>query len=389
MKKRIGRIMLAAGMAFLLTGCGEAKEAYKEGMALATQGQYEKSLPYFEKAIEESSDQAEYYIGYGMALNRLNRYEEAKEEFQKVMQETENKISKENNKQVYYGMAISEYGLGEYEAVEKYCGKALAIEYLKDMDCDILYTRMMALYQQENWEQAKEDCQEIIKKEEEYFDAYLALARIERNLGNNDEAVKAYLDVIAKDKTYYDAYFELYEQYCYSGQEDAANELLDQILAVKPDNGQNMMVIGRAYYYKKEYDKAKEYLNMAYEEKCKESMYYTGIILAEEKSYDEAIEAFQTYEKENKDDLKAEVYYQLALVYMEQRDYDKAQSVLDKGILEGSSSAVQDLKRTQVILMEKQNRYEEALELASEYLKIYPSDAAMKKERSFIKTRIQ
>lgn len=389
MKKNIKKVMLVVGMALLFTGCGEAKKAYEEGMDLATEGKYEESLSYFEKAIEEEKDKAEYYIGYGMALNRLNRFEEAKEKFKKVMQKADNKISKENNKQIYYGMAISEYGLGEYDSVAKYCEKALEIEYLEDMDCDILYTRMMAFCQQEKWELAKEDCQEMIQREEEYFDAYLALARIERNLGNNDEAVKAYLDVIAKNKSYYDAYFELYEQYCYSGQEDAANELLDQLLSIKTDKAQNMLVIGRAYYYKKEYDKAKEYLNKAYEGKCRESKYYTGIICAEEKLYEEAIEAFQTYIKENKDNLKVEAYCQLAAIYMEQRDYNKAKNALTKGISYGNSSAIQELKKNQVILLEKQNKYDEALELAAEYLKVYPSDTAMKKEVSFIKTRIK
>ena len=388
MKRSFGMMVFAAGMALLLTGCGEAKEAYEQGMSLALEGKYEQSLPYFEKAIEEKKEQTEYYIGYGMALNRLNRYEQAKEEFVKVMQETDNKISKKNNKQLYYGMAVSEYGLGEYDAVEEYCDKALSIEYLEDMDCDILYTRMVAFSQQEKWEQAKKDCQEIIQKDDEYFDAFLALARIECSMGNYDEAVKAYLDVIKKDKTNYEVYFELYGQYCRSGQKDAANELLDQLLEIKPDKAQDWMVVGRAYYLKKDYDKAKECLGTAYQGKCGESKYYLGMVYAEELLYGEAADAFQTYIKENKDALNVEVYCRLAEVYMEQKDYDNAQDAIVQGLSYGSSSAVQDLKRMQVILLEKQNKYDEALSAAKEYKKMYPSDAAMQKELSFIKTRI-
>lgn len=389
MKKNLGKILLAASIAFMLTGCGEAKEAYEKGVSLASEGKYEESLPYFEKAIKEKEEQADYYIGYGMALNRLNRYQLAKEEFAKVMHETDNKISKKNNKQIYYGMAVSEYGLGEYDAVEEYCGKALSIEYLEDMDCDILYTRMVAYCQQEKWEQAKQDCQDIIKKDEKYLDAFLALARIERNMGNNDGAVKAYLDVIKKDKKNYELYFELYEQYVYSGQEDAANELLTQLLEMKPDKAQDWMVAGRAYYLKKENDKAKECLETAYQGKCKESKYYLGVIYAEEKSYGQAVDAFLTYIKENKDTLKIEVYSRLAAVYMEQREFGKAQDMLNQGLSYGSSSAVQDLKRMQVFLLERQNKYVEALEVAKQYKKIYPADDAMQKEIAFIKTRIK
>lgn len=383
------KVAVIAGAVFLLTGCGKAKKAYDQGMELATAGKYEKSLSYFQQAIKEKDDQAEYYIGYGMALNRLNRYEEAREEFRKVMQESNNKITKENNKQLYYGMAIAEYGLGEYDSVVKYCEKAVDIEYLGDMDCDILYTKMSAYWQQGEWEKAKESCEEILEKSENYKDAYMALAKIEHYLGENDKAVQVYLNLIEKDKTYYDAYFELYHQYSNAGQTDAANELLNQLVGIKPDKARNMMVIGRAYFYKQEYDKAKEYLKMAYDGNCKESLYYSGVLAVAQEEYDTAIDYFQKYIKENKDDLKVEVYHQLAQIYMQQEEFDKAQSMLTKGISYGASTAAQELKKTQVILLEKQNSYEEALRLAEEYIKCYPADTAMEKEIAFIRTRIK
>ncbi len=383
------RAALIAGITVLLTGCGEAKKAYDKGMELAKAGKYEKSLPYFKDAIKENGEQAEYYIGYGMALCRLNRYELAKEEFQKVIQETDNKISKENNKQLCYGMAIADYGLGDYGSVTEYCDKALEIEYLDDMDCDILYTKMSAYWQQGEWKKAEEVCQVLLKKSKKYMDAYMALAGIEQNLGESDKAAQAYKDAIETDKTYYDAYFKLYQQYMAAGQTDAANELLDQLVAIKPNKAENMMVIGRAYFYKQEYDRAKEYLKMAYDGNNKESLYYSGALSAALEQYDAAIMYYQKYIKENKEELNVEVYYQLALVYMQQKEYDKAQSMITKGISYGITAALQELKKTQVILLEKQNCYEEAVPLAEEYIRCYPADVAMEKELAFIKTRMK
>lgn len=383
------RVALIAGITVLLTGCGEAKKAYDKGMELAKAGKYEKSLPYFKDAIKENGEQAEYYIGYGMALCRLNRYELAKEEFQKVIQETDNKISKENNKQLCYGMAIANYGLGDYGSVTEYCDKALEIEYLDDMDCDILYTKMSAYWQQGEWKKAEEVCQVLLKKSKKYMDAYMALAGIEQNLGESDKAAQAYKDAIETDKTYYDAYFKLYQQYMAAGQTDAANELLDQLVAIKPNKAENMMVIGRAYFYKQEYDRAKEYLKMAYDGNNKESLYYSGALSAALEQYDAAIMYYQKYIKENKEELNVEVYYQLALVYMQQKEYDKAQSMITKGISYGITAALQELKKTQVILLEKQNCYEEAVPLAEEYIRCYPADVAMEKELAFIKTRMK
>ena len=383
------RVALIAGITVLLTGCGEAKKAYDKGMELAKAGKYEKSLPYFKDAIKENGEQAEYYIGYGMALCRLNRYELAKEEFQKVIQETDNKISKENNKQLCYGMAIADYGLGDYGSVTGYCDKALEIEYLDDMDCDILYTKMSAYWQQGEWKKAEEVCQVLLKKSKKYMDAYMALAGIEQNLGESDKAAQAYKDAIETDKTYYDAYFKLYQQYMAAGQTDAANELLDQLVAIKPNKAENMMVIGRAYFYKQEYDRAKEYLKMAYDGNNKESLYYSGALSAALEQYDAAIMYYQKYIKENKEELNVEVYYQLALVYMQQKEYDKAQRMITKGISYGITAALQELKKTQVILLEKQNCYEEAVPLAEEYIRCYPADVAMEKELAFIKTRMK
>jgi len=380
---------LFAGVAVLLTGCGEAKKAYDQGMELAKKGKYEKSLSYFKEAIQENGEQAEYYIGYGMALCRLNRYEAAKEEFQKVIQETDNKVSKENNKQLCYGMAIAEYGLGEYDHVIEYCDKAVEIEYLEDMDCDILYTKISALWQQGEWKMAEEVCYTLLEKNKKYMDAYMILAGIEQELGDGDKAVQVYKDAIETDKTYYDAYFKLYQQYQSVGQTDAANELLNQLVALKTNKAENMMVIGRAYFYKQEYDKAKEYLKMAADGNNVASLYYSGIVSASLEEYDDAISYYQKYIKENQEDMNVEVYYQLAIVYMQQEEYDKAQSMITKGISYGVTPALQELKKTQVILLEKRNCYKEAVPLAEEYIKCYPTDTAMEKELSFIKTRIK
>lgn len=382
------RMILCAGVLLMLTGCGKAQKAYKEGMKLAEAQEYEAALPYFEEAVKESSEQAEYYIGYSMTLNHMGRYEEAKEELSKVLVEKDNKISKENNKQIYYGLAIADFNLGEYEAAVTYCTEALEITYLDDLDCDILYTRMLAYSRMGEWEKAKKDCEEMLALNKKYYDAYFALAEIERTLGNNDKAAETYQKIIDKDEDNYDAYFALYRQYLYSGQEDAANELLEQLFRLKSDNEENMLVMGRAYLYKKDYAKAEQCLELAYAGGEKESKLYLGMVFAEQKMYEQALDAFGIYQKEC-DNPDVMLYSQLASVYMEQEEYEKAGEALTSGFSYGNSSEICELKRLQVILLEKQNSYEEALTAAKEYQKLYPADDAMEKEIAFIKTRIK
>lgn len=387
--RQIKILVLAVCALFALSGCGKGQKAYDKGMELAEQGKYKESLKQFEAAIQENKEQTEYYIGYGMALNRLNRYEEAKEEFQKAMQDTENQISKENNKQLYYGMAISEYGLGEYKSVDKYCKKALEIGYLAELDDDIRYTRLAALELLGEWKRAKKECQTIIKENKNYMEAYMELAKIERELGDNEEVKQAYLDAISVKKDYYDAYFGLYEQYCIEGNSEEAEEMLAQLVTIRSNKAANLVVIGRAYYCQKNYDKAKEYLKMAYDANSKDSLYYLGMVELAEGSTQEAIQNLEKYCKEKKEEIQVEVYDLLAQAYCDTGDYDKAQESVTKGLSYGSSSAVKSLKRSQVILYEKQNKYKEAKKAAKEYLKNYPEDTQMQKELSFIETRIK
>lgn len=387
--KRLRKTMIVTAMLFALAGCGKAQDAYDKAMDLATAGKYEKSLSHFEEAIKEDGDQMEFYIGYGMALNRLNRFEDAKKIFEGVLQDTDNQISKENNKQLYYGLAIADYGMGNYDDVISYCDKALEIEYFDDMNNDILYTQALAEVYTGNTKSAKKNYETIIKDKEKYLDAYTELAKVYASEEDTDKAIETYRKALEVDKTFYDADFALYELYMSQGQEDAANEVLNQLITISSKKATNLMVIGRAYYYKGDTDKAIEYLEMSYDANCKESSYYLGIVQADLKDYDNAQKSFEKYIKENKTDFNVDVYNQLASLYMEEGEYAKAQSAITKGLSCGNSSARQMLQKNQVLLYERQKKNDKAKEAATEYIKLYPNDAGMQKELEFIDTRIK
>lgn len=147
---------------------------------------------------------------------------------------------------------------------------------------------------------------------------------------------------------------------------------------------ENLLVIGRAYYYEGNSKKAQEYYSMSYDANCKESLYYLGILQKEAKEYDKAVKTFEKYIKEKKQDLTVDVYNRLASVYVEQGEYEKAQQALDKGFSYGSTDASQMLKKNQVLLYERQKKRTEAKKAAKEYMKLYPNDTGMQKELRFI-----
>lgn len=122
---RVFTIALVFCYSVFFTGCGEAEKEYNKAIELMESGQYKDSLVHFVNALEENSEKAEYYIAYGMALNSTGSYKEAIKEFSRAYQDTDNKISRQNNKRLYMGQAVSYYNMGNTKEALEACDKAL------------------------------------------------------------------------------------------------------------------------------------------------------------------------------------------------------------------------------------------------------------------------
>jgi len=377
-----------AGVLLLAAGCGKGESAYQEGMKLVEDGKYEKALSKFQQAVKQDGEVADYYIGYGMAYIHMGKYQEAGKVFENALDKLKESASKEEKKQFYYGNALALSGEGEYEQAMAYCDRALKIDLLGDMDGDINFAKAVCLENQGKYEEAAEICQKLVKEDKKDWQAYYELAAIQEEL-NVEQAANTYEKIAEEEKEDGTAHFALYRLYNLMGDSKAAENILDQVLKWDTKKASNALAVGRAYYYKKDLASARKYMQQAYDGNCTESLYYLGVLAMEEKNYPEAEKNFQAYIKENEENLDAEVYNQLAVAMMEQEEYDKAQDYLNQGMAQGMTEAEQGLRKNQVILYEKQNKYEEAMEAAEEYVKRYPDDGGMKKELSFIKTRIK
>ena len=112
---------LLALSAFSVTGCNEAKSAYKDGVALMEDEKYDQAAECFKIAIDENNEKAEYYIAYGMALLKGGDAEASIKVFERAILTTDNKIVRENNKQAYWGRGIAYYECYEYQkAIEDF-----------------------------------------------------------------------------------------------------------------------------------------------------------------------------------------------------------------------------------------------------------------------------
>ncbi len=369
--------------------CGKADKSYDQAVKLAEEGNYQKAVESFEKAIEANGEKAEYYIGYGMALNHLGDYKKAVKQFEKAYQEMDNKISRKNNKQLYYGEALAYYGMNKYDKALECCQNALDIEGQPEIDGNVYSTMAVIHWVSGNSKEAVDSMDKLIQMDKKDGNAYLQRGQLYMNMGEPEKALNDFSQALQLDKNCYDAYFGMHDAYAASGQVDAARESLEMLTGIHAKTAEQKMQVGRAYQVLGEEDQAVSYLEDAKKQKCLEADYYLGMVQMAKQEYETAISFFESYIKDAAEIQIPEVYNQLAGALIETGELERAADYLAEGLELGMSSAYQSLLKNQVILLEKQQKFSEAAKAAKTYLKAYPADEAMEKELKFIRTRIR
>lgn len=370
-------------------GCGKADKAYDKAMQLAEEGKYQEASESFQTAIAENGDKAEYYIAYGMTLNHMAEYEKAIKQFELAYQEVDNKISRRNNKRLYYGEALAYYGLQQFEDALASCEKALEIEDEPEINGNIYAAMAASQWLSGNSEDALDSYNQLLKNNKKDIQGYLQRGRLYVSTGATESGLKDFAKAIELDSKCYEAYFAMYDAYLAGGQQDAARESLDALLKLKTKSAEEKMQSGRAYVLLGEEEKAVRYLEDAVKGKCIEGNYYLGLLQMDKQDYKAAQAYFETYLETASVVTIADVYNQLAGCLMESGDYEAAENYLLEGLELGMTEAYPAILRNQVIVLEKLQDFSAAQEAAEIYMQIFPEDSDMKKELSFIKTRIR
>lgn len=374
---------------FSVTGCGEAEKEYKKAVELMESGKYEDCLKHFADAVKKNSEKAEYYIAYGTALNRTGRYKEAASEFGKAYQDADNQISRQNNKRLYLGQAVAYYGMGENKKALEACDKALGYGKDKDVDIKIQSIKASVKLLMGDISGAEGIYNDIIKEDDSQDSIYLARGRLYQMQGADDKALKDYSSAIKASVKCYDAYFAMYGIYTRLGDNSKAEDILKKLSGLEMETAEELMQLGRMYYYKGDYKNANSNFSQSVKGGCNEALYYTGMVYMAEKDYNTAISRFKEYIGTGSTEKAPEAYNQIAGCYIELEDFENASDYIDKGMEFGVTNAGMVLGRNRVVLYERTGKYKKAKKAANSYLEKYPGDKEMEKELEFIKTRIK
>ena len=383
-------VIVACSVFIMATGCGKAGQEYDKAVELMESGKYEDSLEHLETAIKENSEKAEYYITCGMVLNNLGCYKEAEKEFEKAYQDTENKISGQNNKQLYLGQAIAYMGQGEYNKAIEACDKAVKIDQYSYLDVKFKIMKASIKEITGDTKGALEVYNDILEDEDgQITDVYTARGSLYLELGEEKKALDDFSAAAGSGEKCYDAYFAMYNIYMGMGDNANAEKAIKNVTDIKAETAEEMLQLGKAYYYKGDYTAASSNLDKSLDKGCKDALYYLGMVLMAENDYTAAVGKFQEYISSGSRSNVAQAYNQAAGCYIELEDFISAESYIDKGLGSGISGAYRILGKNQVVLYERMKKYKKARNAAEEYLQKYPGDTEMQKELLFINTRIE
>jgi tetratricopeptide (TPR) repeat protein len=248
-----------------------AKKFYKVGEEFFENGKFEDAIDQFSKAIDVDPDYEDAYIMRATVYEEIKDPQSAKEDYERLA------IFDDKNEMYFYNGARMNYELGEYMdallklnktlEVKRIFMEALQLKVLTLMELkkydDALEAAKDALRLKETdvnfynygrvnemvglWDQAQEAYENAIKKNREYYEAYVHLADLQRRRDNLQIALVNANRVLTMDKNYMPAYRVRSAIYADQLNYSAAINDVSTILLVQPENAEMYFLRGNYY----------------------------------------------------------------------------------------------------------------------------------------------
>ena len=298
------------------------------------------------KELKKHYEQGNEYLENG-------QYEEALAEFEQSYNSDTDQDALEDNKKVYRCQGITYYKMGEYKKAVSMFSYALDIPYLTEIDLDILKYKILA----------------------------------EEAIGDYEQAVEDFESAIAHDLSDFELYFGKFFAQKEIGDEAGALETLERALTLTGKGDEFKLNLSKTYYYMEQYEVAISGFKELREE-LPEAYYFLGDCYYQKREYDKAIECFeQALDKDMTQDTGL-IYNQIGNCYLAEEEYEIALSYFKQGQELPNTIWTKPLMYNEIIALEKQMKYAEALKACEDYLAEYPEDEKVMKEKQFLETRM-
>lgn len=337
-KNRTIALLAVCGLLFL-NGCGN--EALKQAQQDLEQENYEYALEGYQEAISQGEDLAEAYRGAG----------------------------------------VSALKLGQYENAVEYLGEAFAQEKTSDsFQKDVLSYKITAEYKLGQYEEALSDCQSLMNYSAD-ADTYYLAGRVNLAVDAYEEAQANFEKACEKDGSSQMA-IQIYEAYKEKEMEADGSRYLEQALEKEENSYQK----GQLYYYMEDYENAEEQLQKAVDQKETEAACLLGQVYLEKGDTAGAREMFQQYL--DMEGTRAKGYNGLVLCDIKEENYEEALKNIEAGLEDAETEDMKLLMFNEVVVYEKMSDFATAKEKADKYTEWFPDDEEMRKEQTFLASRI-
>ncbi len=336
---------------FGITGCGkQTNQNINAGMAAIDKLEYENALTLFEKAIVNQEDLELAYRGQGIAYMGMTRYEDAIVAFEKALDHS--------------GM---------------FAGK---VEY------DINYYLATAKYKKGDIEGSVQNLDAIIKLHAKEKDAYLLRGSAKLDLEDYDAGIKDLEMAMKLSGNSTDTIIAVFQIMQDRGYEENGFAYLEK--ALKKGAGTiSDYETGTIYYYLKDYDNARNFLEKANAEENKDKKEEIVKMLGQ--TYEQlgdtnyASVLYAKYVEQNPKSIA--IYNQLGLSKLELGMNEEALAAFQKAIEITPNEMLQTLTYNEIVAYEKLGEFGKAKVLMETYLQSYPDDEKANREYVFLQSR--
>lgn len=375
--------------AIAFSGCGlsSANRNYSKAVNAYEDSDYETAKVYFEKAINENPDKAEYHMDYGFTLLSLKEYDKAREQFSSVIMDKDIPMVKENNKKAYRGIGITYMSEGNYEEANTNFDLSLEVSEDLEIDLDVMFYKASALEQLGKLEEAIEIYSKIIEAKPKDAQIYNARANLYRLLGEYDLSVADYDKAIELSPDVFNFYVGKFATLKEYGKNAEATAVLEQAAHLTVTTEEDKYELAKVHFYQGNFEVAMNEFAACKEAGFTSSDYFVGEIYLSNNDYGKAIRCFEEYIA-NGNPVSAKLYNQMLTCYLQLEDYDLAKNCLDRAKKLSDISIQDQLLKNEIIYLEQVGEFSEALTKMETYLKKYPEDEAALKDYYFLQTRV-
>lgn len=177
-------ILLILTLLFLSAHAQETSANYlAKANELNNKGEYNESIPFYDKAISKDPNSAEAWNGKGLALQNMSKYYESIPCFDKAVQ------INPSYKEALYNWAYTNIMLNRYDEAEKLDKRAVEID---PHYCNAINDLGLIQYEQRNFDAALQYYDQVLSICQNMAVTWVNKALAYDEMGDKDKAVEAY-----------------------------------------------------------------------------------------------------------------------------------------------------------------------------------------------------